>query len=52
MSLFTNQKQIHRLKRMNLRLAGGRVGEGIDCELAVYMYTLQYLKSVTIKDLL
>ena len=41
MNLFIKQKQT---QKMNLWLAGGRVGGGIDWEFGIDMYTLLYLK--------
>ena len=49
MNLLAKQKQTHRLREMELMVAGGRErwGEGLVREFGVDMYTLIYLKWVT-----
>ena len=49
MTLFTKQKQTQN-KFMVIR--SERYGRGVDWEFGIDMYTLLYLKQVTIKDIL
>ena len=51
MKLFTKQKH-SQTWRMKLWLPGGREEGGIDWEFGMNMYTLQYLKQITNRDLL
>ena len=51
MNLLRNQKETHRLKRMNLWSPRGRI-EGRDREFGMDTYTLLYLKWIMNKDLL
>ena len=52
MNLFIKQKQIHRLREQIYGYEGVSVGEGIDSEFRIDMYTLLYLKCITNKDLM
>ena len=50
MGLFIEQKQTHRLREQTYGCLGGRMG-GREGEFGTDVYTLQYLKWVTSKDL-
>ena len=52
MNLFTEQKQIHRLREWTHGYQGEGWEEGIVREFGIGMYTLLYLKWITNKDLL
>jgi len=50
MTLFTKQKQTHRLREWTYGYQHSRVGEGIVREFGIYIYTLLYLKWRAKKD--
>ena len=45
MNLFTKQKQTHRFRKQIYGTKGERLGEGINWEFGIDMYTLLYLKA-------
>ena len=51
-TLFTKQKQTHRLRERTYGYQREGLGGGIDWEFGIDMYTLLYLKWITNKDLL
>ena len=52
MSLFTEQKQTHRLQKQTLWFLKGKCLGGINEELGINIHILLYIKQITDKDLL